>query len=292
MIAQVIIDRAKQVPILEYLKQEGFTPYKTWGHNARFHSPLRVDQCPSFDIDTAKNVWLDRGLNIGGDTIEFVKRYRNCGFKEAVVELLDFSSSFSFRQPFTTLSRKAFGIRDLKVTPLTNQALLQYLDSRAIDHSMARRYLQEAHYTSGKQNKSYYSLAWANSLGGYELRNKYFKGCTGSKSYTFIRAANRSGVLLFEGMMDFLSLLTLNGQSEPPLPALILNSTTLLNGDLVPKLNGFKVHAHFDNDTTGNQAVKLLRSGTIDVVDHRCEYATHKDLNEFLMDRKRFKKKS
>ena len=124
------------------------------------------------------------------------------------------------------------------------------------------------------------------------MRNKYFKGCTGNKSYTFIRADNHSRVLLFEGMMDFLSFLTLDNQSELVYPTLILNSTTLLNNELILKLSRFEVHAYLDNDSAGNRTMKLLKAGLVKVKDHRSEYLGHKDLNEYLVARKKHWKKN
>ena len=292
MISQSVIGQVKQIPLIEYLKKEGFTPYKSWSRYVRFHSPLRMDQRPSFDVDLNKNVWHDRGANEGGDIIEFVKRYRNCSFGEAVDELSGFASSFSFRPLIDASSKQSYGIRNLTVAPLANPVLIQYIESRSVESVTAKKHLCEAQYTSGRENKAYYSLAWANKLGGYELRNKYFKGCTGSKSYTLIRAANHSLILLFEGMIDFLSFLVLSGQSEPIHPVLILNSTTTLNDELIPKLIKFEVHTYLDNDSAGDQAMKLLKANSVKVKDHRSEYPDHKDLNEYLVSRKKYWKKN
>jgi len=58
--------------------------------------------------------------------------------------------------------------------------------------------------------KSYFALAFANESGGYELRNRYYKGCYGHKDISLIPGRNTASksVAVFEGFMDFLSALT------------------------------------------------------------------------------------
>jgi hypothetical protein len=58
----------------------------------------------------------------------------------------------------------------------------------------------------------------------YELRNRYFKGCT-SKDTTTIKAGSNNNICqLFEGFMDYLSFLTMKNWQQSKADAIILNS--------------------------------------------------------------------
>lgn len=68
--------------------------------------------------------------------------------------------------------------------PLKNKSLLSYLHSRRIDESIGCTYCQEIHQK--QKERWYFSVAFGNQSGGYELRNPYFKGCMGSKDLSII----------------------------------------------------------------------------------------------------------
>ena len=74
-------------------------------------------------------------------------------------------------------------------------------------------------------------------VGGYELRNRYFKGCLAPKDITHIRqqGEQRAVCYLFEGFMDYLSFLTIRVNNNPEEPRteeqdyMALNSVTNLS---------------------------------------------------------------
>ena len=60
-------------------------------------------------------------------------------------------------------------------------------------------------------DKPYFAIGFPNMAGGYEVRNRYFKGCVAPKDITHIRqqGGQRCMCYLFEGFMDYLSFLTI-----------------------------------------------------------------------------------
>ncbi len=281
MVSPHKIDQANQVCIAAYLQAQGFKPINRWSQNTRFENPLREEKTPSFDVNEKKNLWFDRGTGQGGDMIKLVMQYKQCSFQAAVAELTAHTSSFSFRQPSTQVAEQQ-AILLKKVKPLENKALLQYLQQRAIDTAIAKEYVQEAYYCPDESSRQYFSLAFPSKAGGYELRNKYYKGCIGQKCYSLIGGADRSRLLLFEGFMDFLSYLTFHAIARPGHPSLVLNSLTLLTDELIDKMKPFEVHTYLDNDLAGEEATRKLYQRKLTVVDHSVEYEPYKDFNEFL----------
>ena len=57
--------------------------------------------------------------------------------------------------------------------------------------------------------KPYFAIGFPNVAGGYEVRNRFFKGCIAPKDISHIRqqGESREKCLVFEGMMDYLSFL-------------------------------------------------------------------------------------
>ena len=74
---------------------------------------------------------------------------------------------------------------------------------------LAKRECSEARFTHN--GKRYFAIAFPNGSGGYEIRNRYFKGCIAPKEISHIRQSGkaRNTCYVFEGFMDYLSFLTL-----------------------------------------------------------------------------------
>ena len=67
--------------------------------------------------------------------------------------------------------------------------------------------------------------------GGYEIRNRYFKGCIAPKDITHIRHEGRRNdtCFVFEGFMDYLSFLTIRTKKCPQMPCLDWQDYIILN---------------------------------------------------------------
>ena len=118
--------------------------------------------------------------------------------------------SFSFGKQ--ALSKPSF--QQLEAVPLSSPALLSYLRQRGINTELAKRECREVRYLT--DGKPYFAVGFPNRSGGYEIRNKFFKGCIAPKDITHIRQEQpRETCCLFEGFMDYLSFLTLRLERCP-----------------------------------------------------------------------------
>ena len=202
--------------------------------------------------------------------------------------------SFSFGKQ--ALSKPSF--QQLEAVPLSSPALLSYLRQRGINTELAKRECREVRYLT--DGKPYFAVGFPNRSGGYEIRNKFFKGCIAPKDITHIRQEQpRETCCLFEGFMDYLSFLTLRQESCPNYPELdgqdyiVLNSVSNINKALYPLGNYERIHCFFDNDHAGMEALRQIRmeyGRDRYIRDASQIYSGCKDLNEYLqkqIERKR-----
>ena len=192
--------------------------------------------------------------------------------------------SFSFGKQ--TPSKPSF--QQLEVVPLSSPALYSYLRQRGINTELAKRECREVRYLT--DGKPYFAVGFPNRSGGYEIRNKLFKGCIAPKDITHIRQEQpKETCYLFEGFMDYLSFLTLRLERCPERPDLdgqdyiVLNSTSNLSKAIRP-LDGYgRIHCFLDNDKAGMEAVQELREEYgLRVRDASHIYGGYNDLNDFL----------
>ncbi|WP_290539941.1 toprim domain-containing protein [Alistipes sp.] len=181
--------------------------------------------------------------------------------------------------------------QQLNITPLSSSALLDYLQERGINTALAKRECREARFTHN--GKRYFAIAFPNLSGGYEIRNRYFKGCIAPKAISHIRQSGeqRSACYVFEGFIDYLSFLTLRFERCPDMPELDAQDYMVLNSTAnVPKalysLGGYeRIHCFLDNDRAGMEALQQIRreyAGTRQIRDASHIYGGCKDLNEYL----------
>lgn len=273
-------------PIREYLAAQGIRPAKDRSYYGLYHSPLREDRTPSMKVDYDKNLWIDYGAGEGGTLIDLMMRMERCDAGEAMRRLeqkITGMPAFSFlgySNPVSPHCESAIAIE--KVRPLENPALLAYLTERGIDFATARAHCSEVHYRVA--NKFYFAIGFCNDAGGWELRNRYFKGCT-SKAPT-IRRGDYPTCLIFEGFMDYLSFLTLKRNPTPPHNIVVLNSVTNLI-KVVPFIASHeRVYTYLDNDEAGRKATAELKAACCNLSDQSIHYRQYNDLNDYLRSRR------
>jgi DNA primase len=271
-------------PIREYLAGLNMYPAKERGYYGMYHSPFRKDRDASMKVDYNKNLWIDYGTNEGGTLIDLVMRIENCSNGEAMRLLeqkLSGTVSFSFHGNNSFNRKEAepemeHAIRISGVGQLSSPPLIDYLHERRINIEIAKFHCREINYSVN--GKHYFAVGFPNDAGGYELRSKYFKGCTSKNvtSHTF----GQSSCQIFEGFMDYLSFLTMKNWQHSPLAVIVLNSLANLP-KIQNTLAGYKsVSLFLDNDEAGKRAVQSLRSVHNDAIDQSALYANHKDLND------------
>jgi len=246
-------------------------------------------------VDYSKNLWIDYGTSEGGTLIDLVMKMEHCSLHEAISILEQKyrstdvgtyqrsskpTSSFSFHRGKTDPEMRLQdpSITILNVQPISNSALIEYLNERQISLAIARIHCQEVHYSVN--GKPYYAVGFLNDKGGYELRSKYFKGCT-SKDITSVKR-DKNHCVLFEGFIDYLSFLTIQKQQNVPIDVIILNSLSNLP-KVKSALTAYKgIFTFFDNDQAGRKAVQEIQSDSNNVNDLSYSYSGSKDLNEYL----------
>lgn len=283
-------NEAKQIRIEEYLHSLGYSPVRRQGGSLWYKSPFRNEQEPSFKVNTERNLWYDFGAGRGGNIIALAQELYASDSLPYLLERIAEQApgvrpvSFSFGgQP---VSKPSF--QQLEVVPLSSPALLSYLRQRGINTELAKRECREVRYLT--DGKPYFAIGFPNRSGGYEIRNKFFKGCIAPKDITHIRQEQpKETCYLFEGFMDYLSFLTLRLERCPERPELdgqdyiVLNSTSNLSKAIQP-LGGYgHVHCFLDNDRAGMEAVReLQKEYGLRIRDVSYIYGGYNDLNDFL----------
>lgn len=280
---------SNHISIKQYLENKGISPVKDRGYYGMYLSPLRNDSNPSFKVDYDKDLWYDFGTNEGGSIVDLMMKLENCSLAEALRQL---ENSLSFHRndtlpifPKLESRESALTITDIK--PLAHPALLDYLKERSINADIAKQHCSEIHYSIA--DKPYFAVGFRNDAGGWELRNRYFKGSTTPKNITTINNGNNA-VMLFEGFIDFLSYFSLKQNASPVIDSAILNSIANLP-KAIPFLQTHQtIHAFLDNDEAGKRAVQSLSPVCKEIIDQSIFYRNHKDLNDYWRDKSNLQK--
>ena len=288
------IQEAKQIRIADYLQCLGYTPVKKQGNSLWYKSPLREETEASFKVNTELNQWYDFGIGKGGNIIALASELYRSDYVPYLLERIAKQTphlhtanhtSFSFGRQ--SVSKPMF--RHLQVMELSSSALLSYLQERGINTELAKRECRELRFEN--KGKPYFAIGFSNMAGGYEVRNRYFKGCVAPKDITHIRQQGepRSVCYLFEGFMDYLSFLTIRMKNNPQYPRLTTQDYIILNSVFnLAKAESIladysQIGCFLDNDTAGRTACEHLRARFGErLSDKSISYSEYKDLNDYL----------
>ena len=281
-----MLKEIKSIPLAAFLSQLGHEPTARKGTRLWYKSPLRQEQTPSFKVDTALNCWYDFGLGRGGNIIDLAaEMYQSTDLRYLMRCIADscpvpsvqtVASSYPQRHSAPSMER-------FEVVPLEHRALVAYLQERGIPAHIAKAKCKEVHYSAN--GRFYFAVAFENVSGGWELRNRYFKGCRGRKDISYLpwaRDGPSTECAVFEGFIDYLSALTLGIISGTD--AIILNSVNNVH-KAIPHLRDYTaIHCYLDNDTAGRTAhTELTAIYGSTVIDCSTLYSEFNDLNEFLV---------
>ena len=283
-----MIKEIKSIPLASFMSRIGHEPTARKGTRLWYKSPLRQEHTPSFKVETALNCWYDFGLGRGGNIIDLAAElYQTTDLRHILRCIADsypvpsvptIASSFAPRHSAPSMER-------FEVVPLEHRALVAYLQERGIPAHIATANCKEAQYSVN--GKFYFAVAFENVSGGWELRNRYFKGCRRRKDISYLpwaRDGPSAECAVFEGFIDYLSALTLGIISGAD--TIILNSVVNVN-KAVPYLNGYAdINCYLDNDNAGKTALAELTAiyGST-MIDRSTLYSEFNDLNDFLINR-------
>ena len=177
------INDAKQIQLADYLQSLGYTPVKQQGKSLWYKSPLRNETDASLKVNTEFNQWYDFGIGKGGNIIALAAELYH---SEDVAYLLE---RIAERTPYIRPATFSFGeqqtsnhrFEDIQIGELSSPALIAYFQERGINIELAKKECKELRFEYN--GKPYFAIGFPNMAGGYELRNRYFKGCLAPKEY-------------------------------------------------------------------------------------------------------------
>ena len=321
----VNIKQAKQLDFPSLLEKMGYFPekggIKKGGNEIWYKSPLNHnDKTPSFHLTKGKQVaWVFKCFSTGeeGTIIDFVIAHEHSisnasGALEFLRDkfpgaLFDYNSkrknnqsiaanSFSSHQHpgLNSKHRPLAADRDLEYIedlPLNSGRLISYLEeSRKIAPYIAKKYLRIVRYKNRKNNKTYYAIGMKNRAGGFEIRagsDIYsFKSALVARDISVFKTNKPStSVLVFEGMLDFLSYLVMSGHDEPPCDCVVMHSVNSYRraADYMKDSGYERICTYLDNDKTGHKySAKFEAEFGGRVVSCSHQFHPYKDLNEAL----------
>jgi len=297
------------------------TEIKKGGGEYWFRSPFRDEAEASFHTSylNGKWIWNDFG-DIGGTVIDFVMRHENFSrVKDALAFLDDLypqqKSQTSFLQgrgeqrlptskkdpptfSFQQQGRKAptSDLEFLKAVPVQNPLIYSYLENeRGIPRELIDRYLLQIHYRNKESGRTFFALGMKNMSKGYEIRvasddYSFTKSSLGKKDITFIAGAEtgQGKLNVFEGMLDFLSLVAMYGVNQLKGDSIILNTTQLAAraSDWIKSQSYDGINAFLDNDKAGEEGLESFKEslGESRVHSQNHLYTGYRDVNEALID--------
>jgi hypothetical protein len=280
-----IIEKAKRVNLSQYIEIVlGLAPHRRYKDSVFYFSPFRVETEASLHLTYKDGIWLWYDFGSGhhrGDTIEFVKMYRDCSFKEAVEELLQFSGESLAVSVFHGKSKPekpSIGSRKLRniikarntyARLMSNDVLIsKYFTERGL------RFHEEMGckiYTDFKDHTNYVAVPLPNvkNLRGLELReicsldreleigSKKRKN-HGSKTLWVLKR-DTSRLLLTESVLDALAGEVLLDDEQISLAA--LNGVGQVNQlkTMILSLRPREMIVSMDNDRAGQDALQTIQ---------------------------------
>ena len=294
-----MLKEIKSIPLAAFLSRLGHEPTARKGTRLWYKSPLRQEQTPSFKVETTLNCWYDFGIGKGGNIIDLAAElYQSTDLRHLMRCIANSYPVPSVQTvaPSYPQRHSAPNVERFAVVPLEHSALVAYLQERGIPAHIAKANCKEVHYCVNGSSRSafgaerrkisYFAVAFENVSGGWELRNRYFKGCRGRKDISYLpwaRDGPSTECVVFEGFIDYLSALTLGIISGAD--AVILNSVVNVN-KAAPYLTNYTViNCYLDNDNAGGTALAELTAiyGSA-VIDRSTLYSKFNDLNDFLVN--------
>jgi len=294
----------EQVSMMDFLSRLGFHPKKTHGDEAMYISMLRdSDTNPSFSVNEKLGAWYDHGMGKGGDIFNFAMLYwKGIKFHEAVEKVQEICNQTIPEQvvvnkintrPRLKVAVKLPNYQIQEIKPFgSSEAINAYLRSRGV-FDTASTQLAEVHYyveDEKKRRKQFFAAGWQNELGGWEVRNKYFKGCLGKKAITLILLGAKK-LSVFEGFFNYLSWLSENTDHDRTV--LVLNSLTLINSGIEKAKTFSEIDLYLDRDNSGYGALKTWMKALPYSTDRSFVYQGYNDYNDkILADLKMERKQS
>ena len=276
------------IKLEEVLVSLGHHPTKQNEKEAWYRNPFATENQASFKLDKRNNIWYLHSEGIGGNNIDFMKKY----LKSSVKEVLEWTEkqNFSSFQPQNVIQKQNSLNQNYQITEikeLQNENLKKYLHQRGLSQ-IIYPLIKEVHFTIGEKNL--YTIGFENLSGGWELRNSFYKGSLLKKDISLINLNNQTenkNVAVFEGFTDALSFVEMKPFFNGDL--LVMNSVSLLNRTKEYLKNYSEINLFLDNDKAGETCKNSILKSFPEAKDHSEIYTLHKDLNDYLLSKNKTK---
>lgn len=286
----------EQVSIVDLLARMGYAPAYKSGKELFYLSMLRDEKTASLCVNEQLGIWYDHGgpnhSGIkGGNVIDLGLAYwYPLPFPDVLAKIKDtckieisgLSSEADLERrhrPRMSIKLPHYKIEAIK--PLgNNPAITGYLKYRGVWKESENHHLKEVYYyveDERKKRKQFFAAGWQNENGGWEVRNKYFKGCLGRKGMNFVQGEDNQ-LALFEGYLDFLSWKHEQPFAKPSI--LILNSLSFMQAAIDRARDFEEVDIYFDHDQAGRQSTNQLKTAVPQSNDRSDYYSGYNDYNE------------
>ena len=274
------------IKLEEVLVSLGHHPTKQNEKEAWYRNPFATENQASFKLDKRNNIWYLHSEGIGGNNIDFMKKYLKSSVKEVLewTEKQNFSSFQPQKDYHSKSSSLNYNITEIK--ELQNENLKIYLQQRGLSPTVYSL-VKEVHFAIGE--KKLYAIGFENLSGGWELRNPFYKGSLLKKDISIIKLNNENQnetgkrIVVFEGFIDALSFVEMKPFFIGDL--LVMNSISLLNRTKEHLKIYSEIHLFLDNDKPGEICKNEILKSFPEAKDHSEIYAIHKDLNEYFVFR-------
>jgi len=292
------------------------------------NSPLREDLNPSFFI-TKYNTWIDLATGDRGDIFDLIGEMEHItDFKNQVLRAKEIYIDMYGEIPENyeknttqtdnriqqktvktiknvTEKKKESSLKIIeKTTPNDFNLLNYFIQERGIDKAILKNFTEQLTIYNEKTNKYFKAIGFKNLGGGYEIRNKLFKGSVGKKHISIrnYKESNKN-ILILEGFTDFLSLLTILNNDNyiktnynfitmfeklETISFIILNSIVNIE-KIRPFIRNKKIFTLLDNDNPGQEAAnkisQLYSNEVVGIRNLTKEILTEreKDINDYLL---------
>jgi hypothetical protein len=290
-----IIAKAKRVNLSQYIEFViGLAPQRRYKNSVFYFSPFRTETEASLHLTYKDGIWVWYDFGSGhhrGDTIDFVSMYRDCSFKEAVEELLRFSSENLAVSVFNTgaKTKKKIGIKKLRSIIKTRSTYNRLVKNNPLVRKFFTERGLKFHeeigcriYTDFKDHTNYVAIPLPNmeNLRGLELREmcslnrELEKGRKKRKNYgsktLWVFKRDTSRFLLAESVLDALAGEVLLNDERISLAA--LNGVCQVNQleAMIRSIKPKEMIVSMDKDRAGMVALKKIQN-TLEDLNVACK---------------------
>lgn len=276
--------QARQTDIVSLLQSQGEQVKKSGSEYEWLYNSQK--------ITIRDNLWFHQYERVGGDAIDFVRRFYNKSFQDAMEYLLGNSSS-----AITPMQQKVKPIKEFIPPPKSNDMsrVFNYLNiKRGIEKEIIYSFVHEQMIYESKDYHSAIFLGFDKNgiprhahVRGTGASSTYKGNVSGSiPEYSFHRHGESKYLFLFEAPIDMLSFISMNKNDwkKHSYAASCSVSDKVLFQCLKDNPNIQFVYLCFDNDSPGQEANKRIQNKLNELnIKSKILVPNHKDWNEDLI---------